>query len=207
MDAVTAVFAAVWFTSSCCSSGSGTERPLSLVLPGTGGASWRSERYGARRRSLHNPPEPASVLREGDLEGTTAAALAVSVRGVRKASSGAASGRPKRAAGNWAVCWGELMVALDLSLCRCRCRFFCTLFPLCFLMQATRVSFAEQFGDFVVKLTNWAGGAAAPCVIPGIARRGLAQPGCGACPATPAVSTAGRPRGPLAGGRWRRGWR
>ena len=34
--------------------------------------------------------------------------------------------------------------------------FFCTLFLLRFLMQATRVSFAGQFGDFVVKLTNWA---------------------------------------------------
>ena len=34
--------------------------------------------------------------------------------------------------------------------------FFCTLFLLRFLMQATRVSFAGQVGDFVVKLTNWA---------------------------------------------------
>ena len=34
--------------------------------------------------------------------------------------------------------------------------FFCTLFLLRFLMQLTRVSFAGQFGDFVVKLTNWA---------------------------------------------------
>ncbi len=34
--------------------------------------------------------------------------------------------------------------------------FFCTLFLLRFLMQVTRVSFAGQFGDFVVKLTNWA---------------------------------------------------
>jgi YggT family protein len=34
--------------------------------------------------------------------------------------------------------------------------FFSTLFLLRFLMQVTRVSFAGQFGDFVVKLTNWA---------------------------------------------------
>ena len=34
--------------------------------------------------------------------------------------------------------------------------FFCTLFLLRFTMQATRVSFSGQFGDFVVKLTNWA---------------------------------------------------
>ena len=34
--------------------------------------------------------------------------------------------------------------------------FFCSLFLLRFLMQAMRVSFAGQLGDFVVKLTNWA---------------------------------------------------
>ncbi len=34
--------------------------------------------------------------------------------------------------------------------------FFCTLFLLRFLMQAMRVSFGGQIGDFVVKLTNWA---------------------------------------------------
>jgi YggT family protein len=34
--------------------------------------------------------------------------------------------------------------------------FFTTLFMLRFLMQMTRVSFAGQIGDFVVKLTNWA---------------------------------------------------
>ncbi|AXS81136.1 YggT family protein [Dechloromonas sp. HYN0024] len=34
--------------------------------------------------------------------------------------------------------------------------FFATLFLLRFMMQATRVSFAGQIGDFVVKLTNWA---------------------------------------------------
>ena len=34
--------------------------------------------------------------------------------------------------------------------------FFCTLFLLRFLMQALRVSFRGQIGDFVVKLTNWA---------------------------------------------------
>jgi YggT family protein len=34
--------------------------------------------------------------------------------------------------------------------------FFCTLFLLRFMMQALRVSFAGQIGDFVVKLTNWA---------------------------------------------------
>ena len=34
--------------------------------------------------------------------------------------------------------------------------FFCTLFLLRFMMQAMRVSFAGQIGDFVVKLTNWA---------------------------------------------------
>lgn len=34
--------------------------------------------------------------------------------------------------------------------------FFCSLFLLRFLMQALRVSFAGQLGDFVVKLTNWA---------------------------------------------------
>jgi len=46
--------------------------------------------------------------------------------------------------------------------------FFCTLFLLRFLMQLTRVSFAGQFGDFVVKLTNW---AVMPLrrIIPGIA--------------------------------------
>lgn len=33
--------------------------------------------------------------------------------------------------------------------------FFTTLFMLRFLMQMTRVSFAGQIGDFVVKLTNW----------------------------------------------------
>ena len=33
--------------------------------------------------------------------------------------------------------------------------FFCTLFLLRFMMQAGRVSFAGQIGDFVVKLTNW----------------------------------------------------
>ena len=34
--------------------------------------------------------------------------------------------------------------------------FFCTLFLLRFMMQALRVSFSGQIGDFVVKLTNWA---------------------------------------------------
>lgn len=34
--------------------------------------------------------------------------------------------------------------------------FFTTLFMLRFLMQMTRVSFAGQVGDFIVKLTNWA---------------------------------------------------
>ena len=34
--------------------------------------------------------------------------------------------------------------------------FFCTLFLLRFMMQAMRVSFAGQIGDFVIKLTNWA---------------------------------------------------
>jgi YggT family protein len=34
--------------------------------------------------------------------------------------------------------------------------FFCALFVLRFMMQATRVSFAGQIGDFVVRLTNWA---------------------------------------------------
>ena len=34
--------------------------------------------------------------------------------------------------------------------------FFCTLFLLRFLMQAMRVSFAGQIGDFIIKLTNWA---------------------------------------------------
>jgi len=34
--------------------------------------------------------------------------------------------------------------------------FFCTLFLLRFMMQAMRVSFAGQIGDFVVKATNWA---------------------------------------------------
>ena len=34
--------------------------------------------------------------------------------------------------------------------------FFCTLFLLRFMMQAMRVSFGGQIGDFVVKLTNWA---------------------------------------------------
>lgn len=34
--------------------------------------------------------------------------------------------------------------------------FFSTLFLLRFMMQAMRVSFAGQIGDFVVKLTNWA---------------------------------------------------
>ncbi len=34
--------------------------------------------------------------------------------------------------------------------------FFCTLFLLRFMMQWLRISFAGQFGDFVVKLTNWA---------------------------------------------------
>lgn len=34
--------------------------------------------------------------------------------------------------------------------------FFCTLFLLRFLMQACRVSFAGQLGEFVVRLTNWA---------------------------------------------------
>lgn len=46
--------------------------------------------------------------------------------------------------------------------------FFCTLFLLRFMMQAMRVSFAGQIGDFVVKLTNW---AVKPLrsVIPGLA--------------------------------------
>ena len=46
--------------------------------------------------------------------------------------------------------------------------FFCSLFLLRFLMQAMRVSFAGQIGDFVVKLTNW---AVKPLrrVIPGLA--------------------------------------
>lgn len=46
--------------------------------------------------------------------------------------------------------------------------FFCTLFLLRFMMQAMRVSFAGQIGDFVVKLTNW---AVKPLrgIIPGIA--------------------------------------
>ena len=34
--------------------------------------------------------------------------------------------------------------------------FFCTLFLLRFMMQALRVSFSGQIGDFVVRLTNWA---------------------------------------------------
>lgn len=34
--------------------------------------------------------------------------------------------------------------------------FFCALFLLRFLMQAMRISFASQIGDFIVKLTNWA---------------------------------------------------
>ncbi|MFZ2269381.1 MAG: YggT family protein [Azonexus sp.] len=34
--------------------------------------------------------------------------------------------------------------------------FFCTLFLLRFMMQAMRVSFAGQIGNFVVALTNWA---------------------------------------------------
>jgi YggT family protein len=34
--------------------------------------------------------------------------------------------------------------------------FFCTLFLLRFLMQAMRVSFGGQLGNFVVTLTNWA---------------------------------------------------
>lgn len=34
--------------------------------------------------------------------------------------------------------------------------FFCTLFILRFMMQAMRVSFAGQLGNFVVSLTNWA---------------------------------------------------
>lgn len=34
--------------------------------------------------------------------------------------------------------------------------FFCAMFLLRFMMQAMRVSFAGQFGDFVVRLTNWA---------------------------------------------------
>ncbi|UCV22623.1 YggT family protein [Ferribacterium limneticum] len=34
--------------------------------------------------------------------------------------------------------------------------FFCTLFLLRFMMQALRVSFGGQIGDFVIKLTNWA---------------------------------------------------
>ena len=33
--------------------------------------------------------------------------------------------------------------------------FFCTLFLLRFMMQAMRVSFSGQLGEFVVKLTNW----------------------------------------------------
>jgi YggT family protein len=34
--------------------------------------------------------------------------------------------------------------------------FFCTLFLLRFMMQAMRVSFSGQLGNFVVSLTNWA---------------------------------------------------
>ncbi|MDP2879997.1 MAG: YggT family protein [Azonexus sp.] len=34
--------------------------------------------------------------------------------------------------------------------------FFCALLLLRFMMQAMRVSFAGQIGDFVIKLTNWA---------------------------------------------------
>ena len=34
--------------------------------------------------------------------------------------------------------------------------FFCILFLLRFMMQACRVSFGSQLGDFVVRLTNWA---------------------------------------------------
>lgn len=34
--------------------------------------------------------------------------------------------------------------------------FFCALFLLRFMMQAMRVSFSGQIGDFVIKLTNWA---------------------------------------------------
>lgn len=34
--------------------------------------------------------------------------------------------------------------------------FFCALFLLRFMMQAMRVSFGGQLGDFVVRLTNWA---------------------------------------------------
>jgi len=46
--------------------------------------------------------------------------------------------------------------------------FFCTLFLLRFMMQAMRVSFAGQLGNFVVALTNW---AVKPLrrIIPGIA--------------------------------------
>ena len=45
--------------------------------------------------------------------------------------------------------------------------FFCALFLLRFLMQAMRVSFAGQIGDFVVKLTNW-GVKPLRRVIPGV---------------------------------------
>jgi YggT family protein len=34
--------------------------------------------------------------------------------------------------------------------------FFCALLLLRFMMQAMRVSFAGQFGDFIVRMTNWA---------------------------------------------------
>lgn len=45
--------------------------------------------------------------------------------------------------------------------------FFSTLFLLRFMMQAMRVSFAGQLGDFVVKLTNW-GVKPLRRVIPGV---------------------------------------
>ena len=46
--------------------------------------------------------------------------------------------------------------------------FFCSLFLLRFMMQAMRVSFAGQLGNFVVAITNW---AVKPLrrIIPGIA--------------------------------------
>jgi YggT family protein len=88
--------------------------------------------------------------------------------------------------------------------------FFCALLLLRFMMQALRVSFAGQFGDFIVRMTNWAvkplrrvipgfGGMDWASVVAALAIQlllsivivGLAGPGGAADPGTMALLAAG----------------
>jgi YggT family protein len=88
--------------------------------------------------------------------------------------------------------------------------FFCALLLLRFMMQALRISFAGQFGDFIVRMTNWAvkplrrvipgfGGMDWASVVAAFAIQlllsvvivGLAGPGGATDPGTMALAVAG----------------